>query len=242
MQRYQVRTKEKTWDVPGPDLLRTRPNAIIQAVDLLKIKGPWYWRKLRPDGEWFEWRLIGDREEVAVWLKDSLQGLDDGQLSQLGRKVKLGKGNGDIEPEVVLRGRNVPIPDLVSATPRAEMTHGLVRARFPDIRFAGCFVCKRYNDSQDPSVGFSDHAWGDAVDETENQAAGIRNDDVTDWCVRMAREDLIPIEQIIGSVNGVVTTFEAPGFGAVRGGPSSHTWHVHISCVQHTGTPPCAGG
>ena len=236
MQRFQVKAKQKAWDEKGPDLLRTKPDAIVAAVGALKVKGPWYWRKLQPSGEWFAWREIGDRAEVTEWLHTSLEGLSDGQMSQLG----LGSQKG-LEPDVALRGRYIPIPDLDNATPRAELTHGLVRARFPDIKFAGCFVCKRYNDSNDPSVGFSDHAWGDAVDETENQPAGVDNDAVTDWCLRMAQAGLMPVEQVLGSARGKVYSWVAPDFHPVATNIPSHTWHVHLSCIRHTGTPPCAG-
>lgn len=233
MQRWQVSVKQKSWTDPGPDLLRTRPNAIAQVLSLLSGRGHWWWRKQRTSGDWYDWRRIGDRKAVAAWLQDSLLTLNDGQFGQLG----LGTAReSPASVRVVIRGCGIPIPDLTGATGKAELAHGLTRYRFPDVLFGGSFVCKRISGSS----SWSDHAWGDAVDWTENPSAGVRNDDIFDWELRMASEGLTPLELLIGSRDGTVVSAEAPSWNVVTGGASSHEWHTHGSCVRHTGVPPCA--
>lgn len=234
MDRYQVKVPAKKWGDAGPDLLRTKESTKAQVHDLLDQAGRWNWRKQTQHGEWFEWRVLGNRQDVLDWLDSALHSLGNGQLAQIG----LSDTKGDPDPRVVIRGCNVVIPDLSGATSRAEMTHGLVRYRFPDIKFAGCFVCKQISGSS----SYSDHAWGDAVDETENPGAGVHNDDVTDWCIRMGAADLMPIVQVLGSVNGKVVNAEARNGWDIRpgGADDTHKWHVHMSNILHDGTPPCA--
>lgn len=234
LNRYQVKTKAKVWNDPGPDLLRTKDSAIAQAVELLEVGGPWDWRKQRADGTWFDWKTIGDRRDVKAFLDEVLPTQSQLQVGQLGRATATGT-----EPKVIIRARHIDVPDLTGGTARAETTHALVRTRFPDIKFAGCYVCKRIEGTS----LWSDHAWGDAVDETENAPAGVHNDDVTDWCVRMAKAGLMPIAQVLGSANGKVVNAEASTGWVVRpgGADDSHLWHVHMSCRIHAGeTPPCA--
>ncbi len=239
MQRYQVRQHSKEWNDKGPDLLHTRRSAIERTVDLLGDAGPWHWRKRGTGGAWMPWRKLGDRQAVGVWLEEALPGFNDGQMGQLARP----SGANLMVQTVAIRAAQVAVPDLANATGRAEITHGLVRHAFGDIRFAGCSVCKRYGGSTDPRVGFSDHAWGDAVDESENKPAGVHNDDVTDWCLRMAIERLLPVEQVIGSRNGHEVEASAPDFhvGPYDDTPTAgtHLWHVHLSCRRHEGIPPC---
>jgi hypothetical protein len=209
------------------------------SVESLPDQGPWFWRKQRPSAVFFPWREVGVRKVVAPFLDETLPTLSGGQLGQL--------GHGDGKATIELRAEAVPVPDLVNSTGRAETTHALVRHQFPDVRFSGCFCCKQFNHDCNapavPNVGWSDHSWGDAVDETENQPAGVFNDDVFDWAHRMAKAGLLPVEQVIGSRNGREVTASAPDWrvGLFDSTPTqgSHLFHVHLSCRKHEGKPPC---
>ncbi len=242
LRRYQVRMPQKPWDVPGPDLLRTRASAVVQVTELLPRAGRLAVRKRRGPGAWSDWR-VAVRAELLEELPSLLVSLDGGQLLQLAAP----SGS---PIDVAVRAEEVKVVDLPGATARAEVCSALVHHRFPSVRHAGAFACKQYGSVPGAPViggrGWSMHAWGDATDETENPAAGVANDDVTDWSVRMAREDLMPAVQVIGSLAGAEVVAAPPGW---RLGPyddtpavGTHLWHVHITCAWHTGVPPCAGG
>jgi len=160
--------------------------------------------------------------------------LGNGQLGQIG------KGTKKLEPadvKVVVRGANVSVPDLYNATGAAEQLYGLARYRFADVRLGGAYVCKRISGT----VSWSDHAWGDAVDLTEAVSGSPTNDQITDWVVRMAREDLIVAANILGSQRGRVVSASAPTFVVEpSSADASHKWHTHVSCHEHSGVPPCA--
>lgn len=232
MDRYMVKPKAKDWTDKGPDLLRTQANAVGQIKTMLG-SGTWYWRKQSTAGSWYGWRKVGPAADMVRWCADALPTLGDGQLAQIGRGSKT---TDPADAKIVVRGCGVAVPDLYNATGGAEVAHGLVRYRFPNVLFGGCFVCKRISGSS----SWSDHAWGDAVDWTENPHAGLMAEEIFDWLLRMAREDLVVMAQLIGPIRGVVYTAEGPQWGPVRGGDSSHTWHVHGSIRQHSGFPPCA--
>lgn len=244
MLRYQVKTPHHDgWNAPGPDLLRPRWSVLDRTREILPNPGPWEARKLLRTGIWTNWREIGNRTDVGDYLQVALPTLHDNQLLQVGRPV----GPGPYSKPVTIRAQVIGVPDLQNATPAAETAHALVRTRFPDVLFAGCYVCKRFNGSSDPGVGWSDHAWGDAIDEAQNLPAGVHNDDVFSWSVRMSRERLWVMEQAIGSRNDRTVTAEAPDWLVVdydgdpdRDPGNSHLWHTHLSCHRHTGRPPCS--
>ena len=175
-----------------------------------------------------DWTFVKNRRGLRRWLRQTLDVLCDDATAQIANEAK--------NVRVLIRSQRFDVLGLTSATADAEVAWSLVRQRFPRVRFGGCFVCKRISGS----YSWSDHAWGDAVDATENTTAGVRNDDVFDWVLRMAKERLLPAELIIGSRNGRVVSAEAPYWNVVAGGDKSHLWHVHISCTRHSGTPPCA--
>jgi len=241
MDRYRVRVKRKSWSDNGPDLLRTVASAVEAAVDALPDRGPWSWRKQRPSGEFFPWREVGAPKAVSPFLDEILPTLSGGQLGQLGDGVGIATAE--------IRGEAVHVQGLMNATGSAEKVHALVSHQFPDARFSGCYCCKQFNHGCDdpvvPDVGWSDHSWGDAVDESENKPAGVFNDDVFDWALRMAQAGLLPVEQVIGSRKRREVTASAPDWkvGPFDSTPleGSHLVHVHFSCRQHGGTkPPCA--
>ena len=189
MDRYQVRAGHKEWGDPGPDLLRTRANAVEQVRQILPEGRTWSWRKRRANGRWSEIREVGDEPAVASFLGDALPTLSDGQVLQIG----------DGEPfkeAAIARGCAVPVPDLSSASPLAETAHAIVQYVFPDSRFTGSFACKQEGRHPgDPIVvglDWSDHAFGDAVDHSPDEDGKPSNDELFDWTHRMLREDLLP--------------------------------------------------
>lgn len=234
MKRYQVKVKNKSWDDPGPDLLRTQANAIQAARQIFPKSSHLWWRKQKASGEFFPWRHIGGQKAMTDWLKEALPSLNDGQIGQIcGGTKKRASGRA----RTVVRGANIPIIDLDNATGLAEQAYSLAKYRFGDVRFGGAFVCKRISGTS----SWSDHAWGDAVDLTEALDGSPSNDQIFNWVVRMAKENLLAAEMIIGSVNGSVAVSRAPSFDISMGGAdNSHLWHTHISCRLHSGIPPCA--
>jgi len=232
MRRYRIKSEAKSYtDTTGPDLLRTRENAISQARRALPRRGPFSGRKGKLGGGWWPWQELGSRRQALRWLEHALPTLKGGQQLQ----VAVGK-----DPRVVAsaRAEEIDVPDLPTATSAAELAWALFRHQFPSARFGGAFTCKRLNGSTSPSVPFSDHAWGDAVDVT--QAREGDNDRFFDWGRRMAIEHLTPASYIVGSRNGSVVSARSPSWKVVAGGSSTHLWHTHQSCRQHSGTPPCA--
>lgn len=128
----------------------------------------------------------------------------------------------------IINVREVPLPGTKDG---AEMVADLTREQYPNLNVGG-YNCREYNGV--PGSGWSDHAWGDAVD-----LSGPNNDNLTDWCVRMGRAGCMAgAQQFIGSINGVVYSFVSPEYRANRGGPSSHRTHVHCSYKQHFGADP----
>lgn len=236
MKRYQVRANEKQWGDKGPDLLRKADDAVSRTVALLPTgAGPWFGRKSRSTGGYWPWQHIGARAAVALWLEEKLPTLSNRQTVQIGHEG---------HPRAVIRAREFEVPDLSQATGRAEVTNALVREAFGNaVEFAGCFACKDVENNSPPRPGIkpSDHAWGDAVDETPKPAQ-LSNDDLTDWCIRMANTGNLPVEQILGSSSGRVVNSQVMQQWQVRegGADSSHLWHIHMSCRIHTGVPPCA--
>jgi hypothetical protein len=238
MDRYQVRAGFKDWGDAGPDLLRTRANAVEHVREILSEGRTWSWRKRRANGQWSEIREVGDEAAVTSFLGDALPTLSDGQVLQIG----------DSEPfkEVaIVRARSVPVPDLSSASPLSEIAHALVQYAFPDNRFSGSFVCKQEGHSPGdpivPGVDWSDHAFGDAVDHSPDEDGKPSNDELFDWTRRMLREDQMPGAFLIGSqAGGVVTTTRANGWKVEQRGTDSHKTHNHLSLVDHAGDPrPC---
>jgi len=229
--RYRVRkTRTEKYTDKGPDLLR--PARLVMGT-LGKAMGSsrtgWYTRR-DPAGptKWTTWQGPMPRREALEWADSFVSNALSGAKAQLGR-VREGKVSALAEILVV----NVPHVNLPGVHDGAELVADLARVQFkPNI---GGFVCKEYNGV--PGSGWSDHAWGDAVDLV--RGPGPKNDELTDWCARMAREGCFgPVEQFIGSKGGRVYSYTAPTYAANLGGPSSHLMHVHCSYVQHFGANP----
>lgn len=227
MKRYRVRAAQNTYTDKGPDLLRPPQNAVQQfARSMGSAKTGWYTR-INPPGEkegWTEWKGPVPRAEVLQRANAALS-RPGGAKFQAGRVVD-GKPKARAEFLVV----NVAHIDMPGVKAGAEMVADLFREQFSGN--VGGFSCREYNGI--PGSGWSDHAWGDAVD-----LSGPGNDKLTDWCVRMARAGCMgAVAQFIGSRDGRVYSFVSPSYAPDLGGPSSHLTHVHCSFVQHFGRDP----
>jgi hypothetical protein len=231
MKRFQVKAGNKDWTDKGPDLLRTQDNARKALKNNLgdKTQG-WHVRTDAPDGTWRDW-------DGPMSKADALERFDgwsppqkEGQRIQYGRKQ-----NDQIEVLHIVRFEDVKHYELSGCSDRAEKANDLVRHAFPKVKFAGGYVCKNYNG--DPGAGWSDHAWGDAVDETENPPE-VKNEDVGDWCARMCSSGNMEADYILSSRNGVAGGYYAPDWDWRNGAASSHEWHTHISVVDHKGKDP----
>jgi hypothetical protein len=232
--RYRTRSASKDYNDAGPDLLRPRDNAIHQAGANMGSTRDGWWTRSNPPGEradWSPWRGPFTKAEVLKRM-DGWKG-SDGAKFQVGRKGKDKSKPPEMKVELlVVRLRDIPIPGVKAG---ARLINNLVQTQFGgNVTMAGGFVCKEYNGV--PGSGWSDHAWGDAVDETPDSP--VSNNELTDWSIRMAKERCMAVEQILGSKGGKVGASYSPNFGWTAGGPSSHTWHVHYSFDQHYGRDP----
>lgn len=241
MRRYQTkRGPEQSFEEAGPDLLRTREHALDHVgkwLPKLRPRVRYLGRRIAANGHAYPWREIGGRHHALEWLEDALAVIGDRAVAQLAREPK-GHGRGGPEVVAVCRAREITVPDLDNATPAVEIANALYATAFPSSLFAGAFVCKQISGTGD----WSDHAWGDALDRTEGPSAP--NDAMTDWAARMAAGGDLTAAQILGSSNGRVVEARWRIIGAWRLLPSSasssHLWHNHLSCREHTGVPPCA--
>jgi hypothetical protein len=232
--RYRVRTAAKDYNDPGPDLLRPRDNAIHQVGINMGSKKDGWWTRSNPPGDkldWSPWRGPFTKAEVLRRVQGWKGG--DGSKFAIGRKTKNKNDPPEMNHEVlVVRLRSGKLPGV---KPGAELINSLVQTQFGgNVTMAGGFSCKEYNGV--PGSGWSDHAWGDAVDETPDSP--VSNNELTDWSIRMGKERCMAVEQILGSKDGRVGAAYSPNYAWTWGGPSSHTWHVHYSFHQHYGRDP----
>jgi hypothetical protein len=238
MRRYQVAAEGKDWDDRGPDLLRRRENAVEATLELCRSRREtWVGRVIRTKAAGVEWQEIGKRRRLEAWLSDALA------VAPAGARVQVGfRRWDDVVIRAVVRTREVEVAELVGANPGVELVNALLEAAFPTSIFAGGFVCKRI----DGSLSWSDHAWGDAGDRTQNEPKAP-NDAITDWLARMAATGNAPLSAgyLLGSKDGKVVRAERRLVGSWTLKPSSasssHLWHVHYSTRDHGGArPPCA--
>lgn len=232
MKRFRVRVATKTYQESGPDLLRPAANAVHAFANLMGKRGTGFFLRRNPPGDntdWTDWNGPLKRGEVLQKVDAFADNAVDAAKMQVGR---LTNGQPDAKAELlVVDVRTVDYGVNVGA----ELVAQLIHEQFPGANLLG-YSCKRYNSSTDPSVGWSDHAWRDAIDAVTDTD---HNDEVTDWCVRMAREGCMgAVQQFIGSSNGRVYNYTSPDYRANLGGPSSHLWHVHCSYRQHYGANP----
>lgn len=242
MRRFNVKkNQDKTWKDKGPDLLRTRPNArkTIKS-DMENYDGGWYRRQTADDGSWNDWKGPFSRAEVL----DHFDGWSpaNGNLFQWGRQQE---GGGKVV-HGTSRCRVFNVQDRANTASATDNVVALCEAAFPQGAYGGTFVCKQISGSS----SWSQHAYGKAYDHS----CYDDNDEATDWCVRMARENtkddiVFPVNQVIGSKGGKAGVAQNPDGDWIGpfewnpgGADDSHEWHVHLSCGerQSSGTPACA--
>ena len=232
MKRYRVRATSKTYADEGPDLLRPQGTASQAFAAAMGTPTTGWYTRRKPSGKdavWSPWR--GPMNKRAA--------LDEAEKFTAANpkaKFQVGRAKGkDVDQKVEMLIVNVVEFDLPNVKAGAKLVAWLAKEQFPNINIGG-FVCKEYNGV--PGSGWSDHAWGDAVDLVP-PSPGEPNDVLTDWCVRMAKSHCMgDVNQFIGSKNGKVVNFVAPSYALNNGGPSSHLMHVHCSYRQHFGANP----
>jgi hypothetical protein len=229
MRRFRVRAMSKDYGDLGPDLLRTKDNATRQLGSMLGKQPDGYHVRRNPPGEredWSSWAGPKRRVEVMQAVSAFTKSAPVGAKLQVGRKSG---GNVNAYQEVWV----IAVHDLnlANVNTGAEAVASLAHAHFDGLQIAG-FSCREYNGI--PGSGWSDHAWGDAVDMW-----GPSNDKLTDWCARMGRENLmLGCDQFIGSKDDRVYSMYEPSYSYIPGGPASHLTHVHASFRQHFGRDP----
>ena len=224
----------KKYGDAGPDLLRPRDNAKGQLADVMGSAVEGFHYRVNPPTDktpWSGWRGPFKRGEVLRRIDEWQGKAGNGAKAQIGRK-----SGGKIEPKAEVLTVDVREVALGGVHAGAEMVADLFREQFPGSAIGG-FSCREYNGV--PGSGWSDHAWGDAVDLTKGGGSPGPNDVATDWCVRMAKAGCFgTAAQIIGSSKGAVYCYYKPAYAANKGGPISHLTHVHVSYVQHYGANP----
>lgn len=228
LERVQVKPTGKEWSDKGPDMLRKRDNAWRAINRSLRWRSGWWVRKSIKGG-WSDWKgpflRSGVEEAYHDWNSDEFQ---------IGRRM-LGK----VRVRIRARAISIHVVDYPDASPAANITAALMLAGTAGTTFAGIFACKDVENHMPPWPGVqpSNHAWGDAVDITGNTTV------VTDYAIRMAKEDQIPIVQVLGTLDGrsVINASDDTNWQIRLGGAdSSHLWHCHMDNHIHSGTPPCA--
>jgi hypothetical protein len=241
MRRWQVKQQpDKNWGAPGPDLLRTRPNARRRIKDdMAEHNGGWFVRTQPAGGDWRAWSGPYERSEVLEAFDDWEPA--DKTRAQWGRKQ--GDGSG-YDAKGAVQCRVVNITAHNGCTDHTDKVIALCETHNPGAAFGGAFVCKQVSGSS----SWSEYAWGAAFDHSAYED----NDADTDWALRMARENQaddiqLPVWQIIGSKGGKAgeasnDDWVGPFNWDAGGVSDSHEWHVHLSAgkQRHSGTPPCA--
>ena len=244
MLRFQLRKNlDKDWSDPGPDLLRTRANAKRGDKGRPRRAGAgWYVRTKAADADaWKAWTGPHDRADVLEAFQDWSP--KDKTVAQWGRKP-----NADAKPEAkgAVRVRVVDVPHRSGCTDATDKTVAILEAGFPPGVYGGTMVCKQISGSS----SWSQHAFGSAYDHSCYE----KNDEGTDYAVRLARENRpddiqLPVWQIIGSKDGkvgVADNGDGDWIGDFAwswgGADSSHEWHIHVSTGsgKKSGTPSCA--
>lgn len=232
LNRFRVRAGHKTYRDAGPDLLRERSRAraslramLGPAVDLHKPQVN--------TGDGFE--DVASKAAVLdafdAWKPGKTIGASDDnfQVSEMrdGRRVIV----------AAVRYERVPVHEATCGHPGCTEMRSLIEHQFGDkVTYAGCYVYKQIAGS----TSWSDHAYGDAIDETFGSAL---NDAGFDWVVRMARAKEFDFDYALGSKDGKVVSASAPDYDVhPSSAASTHLWHVHISQVDHEGRKPAHEG
>lgn len=245
MRRFQIKANpSKDWNDAGPDLLRTRKNARAKLRDDLDQYGAgWFVGLKYPNND--QWQKYEGPVERAELLEafDNWQPPDK-SFARWARKQS--DGSGFTDPLGVMRAAVINVKAHNGCTDHTDQVIALLERAWPEGAFGGAFVCKQVSGSS----SWSSHAYGRAYDHSPYEL----NDRVTDWCLRMARENkaddiVLPVWQILGSKNGNVgngNNGDGDWIGnfdwAAGGCDSSHEWHVHIDTGKSrpSGTPSCA--
>lgn len=225
--RIRVRSAGKNWNQPGPDLLRTRGNARkTLSNNMGGAHDGWYTRL-----EGGQWSDRSSKHEVLVRFDHWRSGKD----LVIGRK----NDGGTIIGKLVTKREVVKLIPTPNCSRLVVLGRSLIEHQFPKVIFAGGYLYRQI----DGSTSWSDHAWGDAIDESANPPEPT-NDETFDWVTRMAKSNNLDYDYALGSKNGKVVTSGAPDFNVQSSSASTtHLWHVHISFVDHNGNkPPHEGG
>lgn len=228
--RFRVRGANEEWTANGPDLLRPRDNARLRAKAIMgaAVKG-WSTRIVYNGGA-----TAAPSNDMTK--SDALDRFVTWAKNPVGATFVLMHGG---ETRVVVRLERVEILGLDNVSPATALIWSLLRHQFPNIQFGGGYVYKKILGTND----YSDHAWGTAIDATENPPEPF-NDETTDWLSRMARSGCMAYDYVLGSRNGSVVQVAPPDYDLEPSGAStSHLWHNHISQTDHEGRkPPKTGG
>ncbi len=229
MDRFRVKAAHKTWGDKGPDLLRKDANAIraMRAVLGGRVEGLFVRRS--DEGDKGEWQGPFDKGNVMdlfkFWTTNHKK-----QLFAVGEK----QGSG-ISPVAQATYEHVPIVPLANCSKDTEELHSLIHYQFDKAIHSGGFLFRQVSGS----TAWSDHAWGTAIDESQNTEKGVTNDEVFDWQARMAQSGNINPDYILGSRDGKVVQAVAPDYEVEpSSAASSHLWHCHTSQVDHDGRKP----
>jgi hypothetical protein len=233
MNRYRVRKAGQSYATKGPDLLRTKPNArgTLRALLGRPSSVGWYIRKHEGDTK-TAWHGPMNKSEVLEAF-DAWKGTLEEFI--VGRKVA---GEEFAEGRFFVRYEDVPLRKLDNCSAATSNLHSLVHYQYPKVVHSGDYLFRQMSGSD----WWSDHAWGTALDESPRD--GMTNDQLFDWCVRMFRSGNASADYILGSLKGRVMEASAPDWSISPSDASnSHTWHNHISVVDHDGDkPPRQGG
>lgn len=224
-QRFRVIGHNEDEHDLGPDLLRTAGNTESKVKNVIGGAHE-HWKVLDNDG------LVRQGDKA-----DAMHALGVYTSKPGGRgDLRFYHGNDKI---FVVRFESVAEQHIPNCSARTILNHSLIEHQWR-VLFGGGYVYRQIAGSS----SWSDHAWGTAIDETENPSQGARNDDVFDWCRRMGAAGCMQYDYALGSRNGRVVTCGAPHYEVEpSSAASTHLWHVHMSIVDHDGRkPPRPGG
>lgn len=226
--RFRVRAGHKTYNEPGPDLLRSRGNAektlrgvLGVATDLHKPQVSVGAGFVDVPGKAAVLDAFHNWRPAATGKTDD----DDFRVSEMraGKRVIV----------AAVRLEVVPIIELAHCSPQTLLEHSLIEYQFPKAIHSGGFLFRQI----DGSTAWSDHAWGEATDDSASD--GAPNDKTLDWVSRMGKAREMHFDYALGSRDGKVVQVTAPSYDIEpSGAASSHLWHVHISYVDHDGRKP----
>lgn len=232
MLRYRVRHGSQTYAQLSPSLLRKPANARKTLAGMMDPGAlvSFATRVEREDGTFSDWRPAATRAEVMARF--------DRQIAERHRdQFQVGRQR-DGEYRVVAAVREEVVPVLRDGMEHcSEATihlHSLVHYQFPKVVHSGDFMFRTISGTANE---YSDHAWGTAIDESPRD--GMPNDVLFVWLVRMFQTGNADADYVLGSINGVVKSASAPDWDIQNSSAAaSHTWHNHVSVVDHDGARP----